>query len=160
MHECHNKAHDVGTILQEFQWHQRVLCEATLAVYEENRHHTPEDNQTDHLWRVPWKCCSPEVKTKEKHHGQSYDGQTAEPVDGSHTIREFCPWVMNIKEEKNEEESQTREGKVNPEDPPPREEFGEYATKDRPDSTGDCPYAFSETKNESTPSFYVSIHGD
>ena len=65
---------------------------------------------------------------------------------------------MNVKEEKNEEKSKTRERKIDPEDPSPREEFGEYATKDRSDSTSDRPYAFTETKNESTSSSYIRIH--
>ncbi len=74
----------------------------SFAENEHDRHQTSEDDQTDHLRRAPWKGRAPEIETQQQHYSESQDREASVPVNGSHTILEFCTRVMDIKEEKQE----------------------------------------------------------
>lgn len=61
MNSTYNKAGDVRSMTEDFEWHKGMLRKALLGVEKKQGHESAEDDQTDHRRRVPGKCLPPKV---------------------------------------------------------------------------------------------------
>jgi hypothetical protein len=71
MRKCYHKDSNVRDILEDGQWHQRILGEVLLAVNESRRHQASKNNEADDLRRIPSEHHPTKIQTQQEHHHQS-----------------------------------------------------------------------------------------
>lgn len=127
-------------MFQHFEGHQRVFGDIFLPAEEYNREKRPEDNQTNHLRRVPGKRFPPKIKTQEYHQGKAYDRQTSQPINCFQPVSYPGFRVVDIQVKEEQYKCQSADRKIYPEVPSPREVFREYTTKNWSEATGNSPH--------------------
>lgn len=120
----------VARRLEEAHGHDGELGQSQLDKEEDGDDHEAEDDQADELGRVPAVRGPAQLEPEEEHQGPRDDGQRAEPVDGGQALLQGRPWVVQFHRVPQHEESNTRNGEVDVEAPPPagfcREDTAEH----------------------------------
>lgn len=150
MREIHQQTHHVGPLLQQLQRHQRIPRQPPLAHDEKHTHQAAEHDQADDLGRIPREGGAAEVQAQQQHDGQPDDGQAPEPVDGFDAVGDGGFGVVHVEEEEDEQEGEAGAREVDPEDPAPGDELGEYAAEDGADAAGEGPDELTKTEVEAS----------
>ena len=82
MDEADDQAGDVGSVLEEPEWHHRVFGELPLVDEEESDCDETKHDEADGRGGVPGVRDASVFKTQEEHHGPSGYSDDADPVDG------------------------------------------------------------------------------
>lgn len=117
MTKTNRKRRARGSVFEDFQWHQRILCDFLLGEEEQSCHHDAENDEADYGGGVPGKDYAAEVEAQEEHEDYADDGDCAEPVEGYEAGGEFCAGVVDVEPDEEHGETAEADGEVEPEDP-------------------------------------------